>query len=188
MALRVLHSLSRYSVFTRAWRAFFLFPSFLFFSSLFIYLFLSSFSVEHSLFFFFSNYIESMYRSAGVCLRDTGIGRERERGRERSGKEGPDDSLENSLSWEWHFHKYLWKQKTKNTKASAPLSSSCKTKEVLLIKMATSYYCHTHRAWHPETHDNHMNAVAIWNTLCGRAFILLWMPPFNRQTAAQLAT
>lgn len=76
-----------------------MFPSFLFFSSLFIYLFLSSFSVERSLFIylFFSHYVESMYRSTGVCLRDTGIGRG---GRERRGKEGPDDSLENSLSWE----------------------------------------------------------------------------------------
>lgn len=37
----------------------------------------------------------------------------------RSGKEGPDDSLENSLSWERHFHKYPRKQKTREAERAA---------------------------------------------------------------------
>lgn len=63
----------------------------------------------------------------GVCMWETEIGRDKER--ERSGKEGLDDSLENSLSWEWHFHKYLWKQKTKKPKLTLLWAQAVKQKK-----------------------------------------------------------
>lgn len=53
------------------------------------------------------------------------------------------------------------KAKDQETKANPPLSASGKTKEALLIKTATSYYCHIHNARHPETHNDQMDTVTI---------------------------